>query len=256
MLRGVFRRVYNGYQFGADVGLSNIGNRGVDAHVGVTSGQYFANAFDLLGSGTSSRYNVPFVGVYSVISGHGFFADLSVRHDFWNVNVTNMQAGLNDQALRSYGWAGAASAGYRLDVVDGWFIEPSAGVNVASVNVGAAPVLAGTTPARLQLDTVRSTLGRAGVRVGKSFVVGKLALTPLASANVWREFEGNVTQAFIQDATFVPMTVTRAGTFAQLGLGLTASLIDTGWTGFLRGNYRNGGHITGASIDGGLVYRF
>lgn len=199
---------------------------------------------------------MPFVGVYSVLSGHGFFVDLSARHDFWNVNVTNAQAGQYDQALKSYGWAGTASAGYRLDVVDGWFVEPSAGVNVASVNVGAAPVLAGTTPAYLRLDTVRSTLGRAGFRVGKSMVIGRLAVTPLASANVWREFEGNVTQAFVQDTALVPMTVTRAGTFAQLGLGLSARLIDTGWTGFLRGNYRNGGHITGASIDGGLAYQF
>ncbi|CAJ0864442.1 hypothetical protein AMST5_01674 [freshwater sediment metagenome] len=250
------RTLYNGYQFGADVGVFNIENRGVEAHVGVTGGQYLANAFDLLGGGTSSRYNAPFVGVYSVIKGHGFFADLSVRHDFWNVNVTNAQAGLYDQALKSYGWAGTASAGYRLDFAGDYFIEPSVGINVASVNVGAAPLLAGTAPARLQLDTVRSALGRAGVRVGKSWVVGRLALTPLASANVWREFEGDVRQAFIQDISIVPMNVTRAGTFAQLGLGLSGSLIDTGWVGFLRGDYRTGDHISGASIDGGLTYRF
>ena len=249
------RTLYNGYQFGADVGVFNIENRGVEAHVGVTGGQYFANAFDLLGGGTSSRYNAPFVGVYSVIKGHGFFADLSVRHDFWNVNVTNAQAGLYDQALKSYGWAGTASAGYRLDFAGDYFIEPSVGINVASVNVGAAPLLAGTAPARLQLDTVRSALGRAGVRVGKSWVVGRLALTPLASANVWREFEGDVRQAFIQDISIVPMNVTRAGTFAQLGLGLSGSLIDTGWVGFLRGDYRTGDHISGASIDGGLNRR-
>jgi outer membrane autotransporter protein len=221
------------------------------------AGQYLSNSYDLLGSGTKTRFDVPFVGVYAVATGFGFFADVQFRHDFWNADITNYRAGLNEKPLEGRGWAGSASIGYHWALPNDWFIEPSAAINVTSVDFDRLQVAAGTTPAYLVLDTVRSTLGRVGLRAGTSFVLdNKYAFQPFASVSGWNEFETSLKESFQQNVTYVPISVSRSGAFAQFGLGVSAQIIDTGWVGFLRGDYRTGEKLTGAALNGGVSYRF
>jgi hypothetical protein len=250
------RTLYNGYQVGFDAALSNYENTQISFHAGVTAGQYFSNSYEMMGSGTKTRIDVPFVGVYGVATGYGFFADVQFRHDFWNAHVTNYRADLYDRGLLGRGWAGSASVGYRWDLPDNWFIEPSAAINITSVDFDRLAVAAGSAPAFLSIGTVRSTLGRVGLRVGTSFVVDKYAFQPFVTISGWNEFEGNIKQVFQQNTTVVPIDVSRAGAFAQFGLGLSAQIIDTGWISFVRGDYRTGEKLSGAALNGGVVYRF
>jgi hypothetical protein len=251
------RTLYSGYQVGLDASLSNIENTQINLHGGVMAGQYLSNSYDLLGSGTRTRFDVPFVGVYAVATGFGFFADVQFRHDFWNADITNYRAGLNEKPLEGRGWAGSASLGYHWDLPNDWFIEPSAAINVTSVDFDRLQVAAGTTPAYLVLDTVRSTLGRVGLRAGTSFVLdNKYAFQPFASVSGWNEFETSLKESFQQNVTYVPISVSRSGAFAQFGLGVSAQIIDTGWVGFVRGDYRTGEKLTGAALNGGVSYRF
>ena len=39
-----------------------------------------------------SNFTVPFLGLYAAATGHGFFADVLVRHDFWRGEVTSAGA--------------------------------------------------------------------------------------------------------------------------------------------------------------------
>lgn len=250
------RALYNGYQVGLDVSVSNFENTQFNFHGGITAGQYFANAFELLGSGTTSRFDVPFVGVYGAVTGHGFFADVLFRHDFWNANITNYQAGLYDKRMGGRGWSGSASAGYHWDVFENWFVEPSLAIHVTSIDFDSLPVAAGASPATLSFNSVRSTLGRVGLRVGTTYVVDKFAFQPFASVSGWNEFEGNITEIFQQNVSYVPISVSRVGAFAQFGLGVSAQIIDTGWIGFVRGDYRTGDKLSGAALNGGVSYRF
>ncbi|GLI91181.1 hypothetical protein [Methylocystis echinoides] len=250
------RALYEGYQVGSDLALSNIENTHVDAHLGVTAGQYFSHAYELLGSATTSAFNMPFVGVYGVLAGRGFYVDAMARHDFWNVNLTNAAARLDNTRVGGDGWGGSVSAGYRHELGAGWYLEPSAAMHVASASFGDVPVAAGDVPAALRLGDIRSVLGRAGLRMGASCVAGALALRPFATADVWREFEGDMQESFRQSDSRVPISVSRIGTFAQLGLGVSARLVDTGWGGFLSGDYRTGERLTGGAVKGGLRYIF
>jgi hypothetical protein len=92
--------------------------------------------------------------------------------------------------------------------------------------------------------------------MGASYVAGALALRPFATADVWREFEGDIQESFRQSDSRVPISVSRVGTFAQLGLGVSARLVDTGWGGFLSGDYRTGERLNGGAVKGGLKYIF
>jgi len=65
-----------------------------------------------------------------------------------------------------------------------------------------------------------------------------------------------VDETFNQGTSYVPISVTRMGTFEQFGLGLTAQLRDSNWVGYVRGDYRTGENITGTTLNGGLRYRF
>jgi opacity protein-like surface antigen len=48
----------------------------------------------------------------------------------------------------------------------------------------------------------------------------------------------------------------REGTFGHLGLGLAGVILDTGWLGYARVDYRFGENIEGISVNAGLRYQF
>lgn len=250
------RDLYEGYQVGSDLALSNIENTHFEAHLGLTAGQYFSHAYELLGSATTSAFNMPFAGVYGVLAGHGFYVDAMARHDFWNVNLTNAAARLDYTRVDGDGWGGSVSAGYRHELGAGWFVEPSAATHVASASFGDVPVAAGDTPAALRLGAIRSVLGRVGLRIGATCGAGAFALRPFATADVWREFEGDIQASFRQSDAHVPISVSRIGTFAEFGLGVSARLVGTGWAGFLSGDYRTGERVNGGAGKAGLRYVF
>jgi hypothetical protein len=90
-------------------------------------------------------------------------------------------------------------------------------------------------------------------------VADTLALQPFATISVWREFEGQSTATFSQaqaGGVTDPFTLSRAGTFYQAGLGVSAAVSNTGLVGFIRGDIRWGDNVDGASLVGGLRYSF
>src|SRR4029077_8809725 len=52
------------------------------------------------------------------------------------------------------------------------------------------------------------------------------------------------------------VSTTSLGTYGQFGVGIAARVVDTGWLGYLRGDYRNGDNIEGWSVNGGIRYQF
>src|SRR5215475_418414 len=51
-------------------------------------------------------------------------------------------------------------------------------------------------------------------------------------------------------------STSRIGTYGQYSLGLAAAIIDTGWLGFVRVDYRNGNNLEGWIGNAGLRYQF
>ncbi len=248
------RTDFAGFQTGVDLGVANIQGSGWNSHVGVTAGQVFLGINDLMTAGINNRTNVPFVGVYGALTGHGFFADVQVRQDFYNMSLSNVAAGLSGTPLQGRAFAFNTSAGYKFELPMNWFVEPSAAFLYSRLVVDSLPLGA---LGSLTFNPFLSEIARAGVRVGTTFVLERVALQPFGTLSIWREFAGPTSSNYVAPGSApVPLSVTRVGTFGQVGAGVSGALLKTGLLGFLRADYRFGDAISGYAVVAGLRYEF
>ena len=118
----------------------------------------------------------------------------------------------------------------------------------------------------VQTNDVTSQIGRASVRVGKAIATPTVIWQPFASASVFHEFAGNVTSNYTSlnasSSSARPLhynqstTTSRVGTYGQYSLGLAGQIVNTGWLGFVRVDYRNGNNIDGWTGNAGIRYQF
>jgi opacity protein-like surface antigen len=263
---------FAGVQVGADIARLNWS--GWNVHLGTTAGYLGSKETD--NNGFNNTFQVPFWGTYLVATKGRFFADLMVRQEFYNVNLNN--AGLNyfNQPVGAHGYSISTSAGYNFDLGNNWFIEPSGGfiysrTSVDSfVNPGRAAL---EIPGLISTNDVVSEIGRLSLRGGKTIETPSVIWQPFASVSVFHEFAGNVVSnyqslnnsAILNNAagtasvpvSFAQTTSTsRVGTYGQYSLGLAGQIVNTGWLGFVRVDYRNGENINGWTGNAGIRYQF
>jgi outer membrane autotransporter protein len=272
-------QTFAGVQFGQDIAKLNV--NGWNFHLGTTAGYLEAKGSTVggtaLGGGAfDSTVQAPFLGAYAALTKGAFFADALVRADYYQTNINSPTINIFNQKLDAHGFSAAVSAGYHHNVEgSSWFIEPSAGViysrtSVDPLNLAGAPLGAGgNIQGTVQINDITSTVGRAGVRIGTTVTTPTWVLQPFAAASIWHEFGNPVTAnyttcpgcAVVNPGAF-PATVTGAytgttvGTYGQYSLGLSGQLINTGWVGFVRVDYRNGSNLQGWDGTGGIRYHF
>ncbi|WP_156964611.1 autotransporter domain-containing protein [Methylocapsa aurea] len=251
------RTSFNGFQTGLDLGVANVEGTGWNTHLGVTAGQVLLRTNDLYANNVNSNVQVPFMGIYGAVTGHGFFGDFLIREDFYGMKLNNPAASLAGSNLNGKAFAANVSAGYRFDLPSSWFVEPSAAFMYSNLHIDTLRVGLDSSQ-NLVFDPFASKLGRFGVRVGTTVVLDRfqLALQPFLSGSVWREFAGSTVTNFNVGPTLVPLTDTRIGTFGQIGLGVSGQVLNSGFLGFVRGDYRFGANITGYALVAGLRYQF
>ena len=258
---------FGGFQAGADLGRFNLGAGGLNIIVGVTGGLLDATANELTGSGTYT-FDVPFVGGYAAATWGNFFADVLVREDFYGESMTSANFGSSNAGVRGNALTVTSSAGYRYDI-GRWFVEPSVGFIWSHLDLDPISVPGGANsennpnqvpPGAFTVNPVDSLIGRAGVRVGTSVTSGNIIFQPFVAASVWDEFASNTTSTFLAacpcGSTLLNISTTRVGTFGQFGLGTAAQILNTGWLGFVRADYRTGDNIQGWDLTGGIRYQF
>jgi opacity protein-like surface antigen len=266
------RQDFAGYQAGADIARLNIG--GLNFHMGLTAGYVGSDSRDISPGGTfRSNFQIPFAGLYAAWTLGNFFADTQVRWDFYGARLTDPVVNANGQEINARSVSLTGNAGYRADIGNGWFVEPSLGVIYSSIDVdpmnfagtfvfGTGPVF----PAIFEIERFQSILGRASLRVGTNFVSGGVAWQPFATASVFHEFAGNINSnlRFALPDALIPggfsfngdMSSSRIETYGQFALGIAGQIVNTGWLGYARVDYRVGPDIEGWSINAGLRYQF
>jgi opacity protein-like surface antigen len=260
------RQNFAGLQVGADIARLNW--NGWNVHLGTTAGYLGSKSTD--NNQFYNSFEVPFFGTYLVATKGRFFADLMIREEFYNVNLLNPGSNYFNQPAGAHGWSVSTSAGYNFDLGNNWFIEPSAGFIYSNTSVDSfinpgSVVLA--IPGNISTNDVISEIGRASLRVGKTIETPTVIWQPFASASVFHEFAGNVISNYVSlpngaffgagAQTFAQQTVTsRIGTYGQYSLGVSAQIVNTGFLGFARVDYRNGDNINGWTGNAGIRYQF
>lgn len=265
-------QVYSGLQVGTDIAKLNL--NGWNVHLGTTAGFLGSTASDDSSGngGLKTGIEVPFWGTYLVATYGRFFADVMVRQEFYNLNVDNPNLGIFTQPIGAHGVSVSTSAGYNFALANNWFIEPSAGfvwskTKVDSFNSAVPDGLGGTIGGTTTTNDITSEIGRLSVRVGTTVSTPKVIYQPFASASVFHEFAGNVVANFAFCPTCAAVggvpaqysqiaSTSRVGTYGQFSLGLAGQIVDTGWLGFVRADYKIGDNIEGYSGNVGLRYQF
>jgi opacity protein-like surface antigen len=260
---------FAGVQVGADIARLNWS--GWNVHLGTTAGYLGSRETD--NNGFSNNFQVPFWGTYVVATKGRFFADLMVREEFYNANLNNAGFNYFNQPVGAHGYSISTSAGYNFDLGNNWFIEPSGGfiysrTTVDSfVNPGTAAL---SIPGIISTNAIESEIGRLSLRVGKAIPTPTVIWQPFASASVLHEFAGNVVTNYsslpntavigtvppIPQAFNQTTSTSRVGTYGQYSLGLAGQIVNTGWLGFVRVDYKNGDNINGWTGNAGIRYQF
>jgi opacity protein-like surface antigen len=265
---------YGGFQIGQDIARLNIGGSGATLHVGVTGGYAEANAQDRGGSNFSGNFQVPFAGVYAAYTNGRFFADVLGRVDFYQMNLFSPDAALANQRLNAVGGTVSGSVGYRFDLGNDWFFEPSASGIYSKVKIDTLNLPEGfgninnplfLSPASIQFNDNVSILGRVGGRVGTTVKGDNILWQPFATASVWHEFAGASTALYNSPAFPVggtdfsasgTLSNSRVGTYGQYSIGAAAQVIGAPVLGYLRIDYKNGSNIDALGFNAGLRYNF
>lgn len=246
---------FSGVQAGADSGWLNPGGNGVNAHAGITGGQISAQADEQLSTASQVRFEVPFVGVYAVVTKGALSTDITYRHSWYDMRVTNPVAQLNGAALKGQSDNVNASLSYTIGLPAHLFIEPTAGLSYTRSTFDQLAVPIGGSV--LGIDPLTSLLGRAGARVGTTITSGGVDWSPFGLALVQHEFATKATGTLTAaGATPFDVTTDRIGTFYQTSLGLSFQSRSTGLLGFVRGDYRTGANLHGGAVVAGLRYTF
>lgn len=260
------RQDFAGLQVGADIARLNWD--GWNIHVGSTAGYLGAKSTDSYAF--NNTYDIPFFGTYLVATKGRFFADVMIRQEFYNVNLLNPAQLYFNQPVGAHGYSISASTGYNFALQNNWFIEPSAGFIYSKTmvdgytNAGSGALAIGGT---INTSDVVSEIGRASLRVGTVVATPNVVWQPFASASVFHEFAGDITSNYTSFANnyfigVTPMsfnqvtTTSRVGTYGQYSLGVAAQIVNTGFLGFVRADYRNGSNIEGWTGNAGIRYQF
>ncbi|WP_426425248.1 beta strand repeat-containing protein [Bradyrhizobium genosp. A] len=248
---------FTGVQAGADSGWLNLGGSGVNAHFGITGGQVEATADEQVSTVNTVNFNVPFMGLYYLVTRGAFSTDFTYRHSWYDMGVTNPVAQLNNSHFHGQSDNVNGSISYTFALPKNFFIEPTANLSYTRSTFDNLSVANGL--GFLGFNELKSLLGRAGVRVGTGFSYGGFNWSPFGIALVQHEFAGDAGGTFTGAGTgssAANITTTRVGTFYQTSLGLSFQSQTNGLLGFVRADYRFGDNLHGGGILGGVRYTF
>lgn len=267
---------FGGFQTGFDMGKCNVGNSGWDLHFGVMTGlvgvgmRSLTSVTNTLGppgtASTSADVSAPFVGAYAFARNSGVTLEANVRRDFYRAEISSTSSGVNfvprGTILSGAGTSVNLQASYRMMLTDRVFIEPQAGYSYGMSSFGVVGMFNGAGGAQvgaIDFSDAKTSLGRVGLLAGTTVqLTDTLYVAPFVHAIVWREFADPTTAT----TTLVPSgqkfvaTTERVGTFGQIGGGMQFRLLESPFSGFVRGDVRFGEKIDGLAFNVGMRGNF
>ncbi|WP_119388153.1 autotransporter domain-containing protein [Taklimakanibacter lacteus] len=213
---------------GFDFGTQSVG----DALMFGVFGGYLTSELKFKDTGSKWEYEGPSVGAYATYMDRAFFADLTVKVDFLDIDVDPQDA-VSDSDTDAVNIGGRFDTGYKFG--ESVFIEPQASLAVLHTEIDDLDIFGGT----VEFDDETSVRGRLGVRLGFDHAASNsVVYSGDVIASIWEDFSGD------NDVTIAVPGLPDSGvsdnpgdTTGDVSVGLSA-MAPEGWSTFLRGNYQ------------------
>jgi len=234
---------------GADVVISGLTSPD-DAVILGTFGGYTVASVQLAKNVGHQFYEGGSVGAYATYLNGGFFADTLFKADLLGLDITGPNVRQNT-GLQNYSFLG--NIGYRFNLANALYIEPTAGLEYVITNFNSTPVASTTTVPLQDGDALR---GRIGARLGTEFTENNIRIEPSITGLVYDVFSESGTTATFGSVTGVSGLKNVGKVRGEVQASVNFFNLDTGWAGFLRADYRVGGDLVGAGGRAGVRYQW
>lgn len=242
-----FRQRSGGVLTGADALIKNVTSANDALLLGALLG-YTNSHVDLKASPTSQNYDGGNLGVYATYLRGNWFTDLMFKTDLLNVSING--GGINQKAdLINYDVS--ANIGYKFDLPNKYYIEPTAGIEYVSSNFSGATAFSPTT---IALNDGDATRGRIGARVGTEFIVNGVRIEPSLLGYVYSIFNqtGN---ALVFSGTGITLPTDVGKVRGEIQAAVNFFNLTNGVSGFVRADTRFGDNLTAGGVRVGLRYQ-
>ena len=259
-----------GFHAGLDFGICNVGGSLWTLSLGLSGGLLTSSATatsDLAGlagsssaANTGAKLDMPFFAMHVLASHGGFNAEVAVRRDSIGASVTTTGDGVNyaNAKVNGRGWSVNAQTSYRFMMPSAFYLEPHLGVTRGSVSFSTLQLATGSTDT-LAFSRVSTGHFRAGINLGTSLRLGDSGIiSPFAHFSLWSSLGSALVARATLDSLGETATVRSAsdGSFSQVGAGLLFRSVGGGVSGFVRGDVRFGGKLSGQAFNAGVRLTF
>jgi len=243
-----YRQGTGGIMGGIDAVWSGLATATDGLVLGLLAG-YTDSRVELRDSPTTQVFSGPSVGAYGTYLSGNWFLDLLFKVDLLSLDISS--PGLA-QSANPTNYNLATNIGYKFALPNGYYIEPTAGLEYVRTNFEHATALTATTVALNNGDAVRA---RAGARVGTEWVIGHIRVEPSLLGQVYEIAEATNNALLVNGTSIsMPSDVGRARGEVQ---GLVNVLdLQTGLSGFARADTRFGEDLWSVGGKVGMRYRF
>jgi outer membrane autotransporter protein len=233
---------------GVDVVISNLTSAS-DALIFGPFGGYTTAWLDFKNAGVKQNFSGGTAGAKATYVNGGFFTDAIIKADLLSLDIT--ATGL-DQRSDLTNLSVLANVGYKFDLSHGFYVEPTAGVEYVRTDFSGSPLLTPTTVPLLDGNVTRL---RAGARFGTEWVTNNVRIEPSVLPLVYYIADASGLETFTGGG---PGVITFPGdegkVFGEVQASVNFFDLNSGWSGFVRGDVRFGEDLIGGSGKTGIRY--
>ncbi|HLK84822.1 MAG TPA: autotransporter outer membrane beta-barrel domain-containing protein [Xanthobacteraceae bacterium] len=243
-----YRQGTGGVMGGFDAVWSGLASSTDGLVLGVLGG-YIYSRVDLRDSPTSQIFSGPSVGVYGTYLTGNWFLDSLFKADLLSLDIDI--PGIS-QSANPTNYNLATNIGYKFELPNHYYIEPTAGLEYVRTNFDHASALTATTAPLNNGDALRT---RAGARIGAEWVAGSVRVEPSLLALVWEIADATNNALLVNDTSIsLPSDVGRLRGELQ-GL-VNVFDLQTGLSGFARVDSRFGDGLWSVGGKAGVRYQW
>ncbi len=170
------------------------------------------------------------------------------KADLLSLNINGVAL---SQSTGTQNYSFLANIGYRYDLQQAWYVEPTAGLEYVQTNYSNQTALTSTTVALQDGDVFR---GRIGAHLGVSWVDNNIRYEPTFTALAYDLFQVTTPTALLSGPTglFLPNQLGKISGEVQAAVNFIN--LSNGWSGFARADFRFGENFVGGGGKLGVRY--